>query len=59
MSLNTSRGKVLASNSSARELLELKEVMLSESKPVKRAQICMELVCIMLCTSTHGDGGCQ
>ena len=37
VSLNTSRGKAVASNSSARELVELKEVMLSESKPVESA----------------------
>ena len=46
MSLNTSRGKAVASNISARELVELKEVMLSE-----KAQICVEVACTIVCTN--------
>ena len=48
MDLTTSRGKALASNSSAREPMGVQEVMLYEYKQAKRAKICVELVCIML-----------
>ena len=51
MDLNTSSGKALDSNSSARQLVRVKEVMLSESKAAEKAQICVEWVCTMLCNS--------
>ena len=42
MDLTTSRGKALYMNSSARELLWVKEEMVSESEVAERDQICVE-----------------
>ena len=49
MDFTTSRGKALDINSSARELVGVKEVMVSESEVAERTQICVKLICIMLC----------
>ena len=50
MSLNTSRGKAMASNSSARKVVELQEVTLCECRAPGKMQICVEVACTMLCT---------
>ena len=48
MCLTSSRGKAPASNSSARDMVEL---MLSEYKAHEKAQICVEVACTKLFTS--------
>ena len=42
--------RVSASNSSAREMVKLKEVMLGESKAQEKTHICEKVACTVLCT---------
>jgi hypothetical protein len=50
MNLFSSRGMASASNSSARKVVELQEVMICECRAPGKMQICVEVACTVLCT---------
>ena len=50
ISLNTSRAKAVASNRSAREVVEPKDE-LSESEAQDKSQICVKVACTVLCAN--------